>query len=142
MSTCSSSTPVSFNVQYFYSNQCFTCGDDCGPNIQNSKCVVYTGPNLSCSGIETNDSLETALQKIDEQICSATGDYSSYQMNCLPTYWGQAITTESEFVDAITTYACATSTSLSTFLSTTFPAYVSSIDSRFSLIEYPGITCA
>jgi len=142
MASCSSATPVSFNVQYFYSDQCFTCGDDCGPNVQNSKCVVYTGPNLSCSGIETNDSLEVALQKIDEQICSATGDYSTYQMNCLPTWWGEEISTESEFVDAITDYVCTLNDTVDTFINTTFVNYQSSVDTRFDAIEYPGITCA
>jgi len=142
MASCSSATPVSFNVQYFYSDQCFTCGDDCGPNVQNSKCVVYTGPNLSCSGIETNDSLEVALQKIDEQICSATGDYSTYQMNCLPTWWGEEISTESEFVDAITDYVCTLNDTVDTFINTTFVSYQSSVDTRFDAIEYPGITCA
>jgi len=142
MASCSSATPVSFNVQYFYSDQCFTCGDDCGPNVQNSKCVVYTGPNLSCSGIETNDSLEVALQKIDEQICSATGDYSTYQMNCLPTWWGEEISTESEFVDVITDYVCTLNDTVDTFINTTFVSYQSSVDTRFDAIEYPGITCA
>jgi hypothetical protein len=32
--------------------------------------VVYTGPNLSCTGIQNGDCLETALEKIDGRICS------------------------------------------------------------------------
>jgi hypothetical protein len=33
--------------------------------------VIYTGPNLPCSGISNSDCLTTALQKIDVKICPA-----------------------------------------------------------------------
>jgi hypothetical protein len=140
---CTSTAPLTtFDVQYFYSNQCFDCGSDaCTGKINNAKCIVYTGPNLSCSGINTNDSLETALQKIDEQICAIVGDYSTYQFNCLPAWYGAAITTEAEFVDAITGYACETRGNLDTFISTTYPADQTIIDDRLIALEVPGITC-
>jgi hypothetical protein len=32
--------------------------------------VRYDGPNLSCTGVQTGDCLNTALEKIDEKICS------------------------------------------------------------------------
>src|SRR5687768_15827903 len=121
MSTCTS-TPFSFNVQYFYDNSCFTCNEECGTNVGDSKCIAYTGPNLSCSGIETNDSVQTALQKIDEQICAVTGDYSAYSYNCLVDWWGESITTEGDFVDAITSYACEITENLQTFTGVEFPA--------------------
>lgn len=140
MANCTT-TPFSFDVQYFYDNSCFTCNEECGTNISNAKCVAYTGPNLACSGIETDDSLETALQKIDEQICTATGDYSSYQFNCLTEWLGEDITTEGEFVDAITLYACEITENLESFTGTTFPSYQSSVAARFTAIEGPGITC-
>lgn len=38
--------------------------------IINSSRVNYDGPNLACTGIQSSDSLNTALQKIDEKICS------------------------------------------------------------------------
>src|ERR1044072_702907 len=101
-SNCSSNTPVTFDVQYFYNNQCNECTSSDCPSPVNSKCVYYAGPTLSCSSILTNDSLEVALQKIDAQICSAIGDYSNYQFNCLIDWWGTSITQESQFVDAIT----------------------------------------
>ena len=31
--------------------------------------VYYTGPNLPCTGIQTEYTLTVALQKIDEEIC-------------------------------------------------------------------------
>lgn len=140
MSTCTT-TPLSYNVQYFYDDNCFTCNEECGNNITNAKCIAYTGANLACSGIETDDSLETALQKIDEQICAVTGDYSQYQFNCLPTWLGESITTESEFVDAITAYACEITENLESFTGVTFPSYQSSVAARFDAIEGPGLTC-
>ena len=38
--------------------------------IIDSNRVNYDGPNLSCTGIQTNDCLTVALQKLDEKICS------------------------------------------------------------------------
>lgn len=33
--------------------------------------IIYTGPNLPCSGVSNNDFLTTALQKIDSKVCPA-----------------------------------------------------------------------
>lgn len=141
MSNCTT-TPFSYDVQYYFNSSCFTCNEACGTNIGDASCIAYTGPNLSCSGIETHDSVETALQKIDEQICTITGDYTGYQYNELPTWWGELITTEGEFVDAITAYALEVTVNLNNFLEVTFPAYQSSTDTRFTAIEEPGIVCS
>ena len=46
----------------------------CAPisfEIIESSRVNYDGPNLSCTGIQTNTCLTDALQKIDEKICSS-----------------------------------------------------------------------
>lgn len=138
-----SGTPFSFDVTLFTSNDCFGCENNgCGNNVQNAKCVIYTGPNLSCSGVETNDSLETILQKIDEQICSAVGDYTTYQFNCLDDWFGDAITSEAVFVNAMTEYACEISTNLTTFTDVTFVTYQDEVDARFEDIEVPAITCS
>lgn len=40
------------------------------PSYPNAKCVIYTGSNLLCTGIKTNDRLDTILQKIDELFCT------------------------------------------------------------------------
>lgn len=145
MPSCSttSSSPLTFDVQYWMSNQCFQCADNgCGSNTYNSACVFYTGPNLSCSGIETNDSIEEAIQKIDEQICSAIGDYSNYQFNCLTAWFGEAITQESQFVNAITAYACEITETLEQFTGVTFPAFQSDITEQIDELDTPTITCA
>lgn len=143
-SNCSSSSPLSaFELQMFYSNQCFDCQDsNCGGSILNAKCVLYTGANLSCSGIETNDTLETALQKIDEQICTISGDFTSYDLNCLPTWYGQTIDTEAKFVSAITGYACEINSTLSNFVDVTFAAYQTQTGGRLSNLENPALTCS
>lgn len=140
---CTSTAPLTtFDVQYFYNSQCFDCGaDSCTGKVNNAKCIIYTGPNLSCSGVATNDSVETALQKLDEQICSVIGDYSNYQFNCLVAWYGASITTEAQFVDAITGYACETRTNLDTFITSTFVDYQDVVNTRFEAIEVPGITC-
>lgn len=146
MATCNSipfaSSPITFDVQYFMSTTCFQCETNGCSTTLDSKCVFYTGPNLSCSGIETGDTVEESLQKIDAQICSAIGDYSNYQMNCLPAWYGQAITQESTFVNAITAYVCETQESLSAFVDTTFEAYKSTVSDMIEAVSDPTVTCA
>ena len=106
------------------------------------KGLCYTGPDLTCSGILSGDTLEDALQKLDTQVCSATGDYSSYQFNCLPDWLGSAITTEAQFVDAITAYACEITQNLESFTGVEFPAYQSEVESQFESITGPSLTCS
>lgn len=135
---CNQNTPLVFNVQSFINATCGDCGDT---QCLSSKYVCYQGSALPCSGIATGDDLETAFTKIDEQICSISGDYSTYQFNCLPAYFGQAITTEAEFVDAITSYACAIATNLQTFTGVTFPQYQSDVAAQISTIDGPSLSC-
>lgn len=141
---CSQSgSSLSFDMQCFFNSGCPGCADnDCGNNIQNAHCVIYTGPNLPCSGIETNDSVELALQKIDEQICSVLGDYSTYQFHCLEEFFGDSITTEADFVSSITDYACTLRADFETFTDVTFVNYQTAVNTRFVAIEQPGITCS
>jgi len=47
----------------------------CGGGYNNSLCltsdkIIYNGPNLACTGIQSQDNLEIALQKIDDRMCS------------------------------------------------------------------------
>lgn len=141
-SNCSPVSPLSFDVQMFFSNNCFSQSTSGCSSIASSACVAYLGPNLSCSGVNTNDSIETALQKIDTHICSAIGDYSTYQFNCLTAWYGSAITQESQFVDAITGYACQIESTLTSFTGVTFPSYQDAVSSRFAAVETPSITCS
>lgn len=138
--SCGTSTPIIFDVQTWINSQCLECQQGQNGCIPASS-LCYTGATLECSGIEYGDSIETALQKLDTQVCSAIGDYSTYQFNCLTAYYGQEITQESQFVDAITSYACAITSNLESFTGVTFPAFESETNARFEEIEGPGITC-
>lgn len=140
--TCTPSTPIPFSAQYFYNQQCEnTCTTSSG-TCCNTANTLYTGPALACSGIEAGDTLDAVIQKLDEQVCSITGDYSTYQFNCLETWCGCTITTEAEFVDNITAYACEIATNLANFTTTAFPLYQEAISSRINDVDVPGITCA
>jgi len=47
------------------------CGDhdNCHADPAQSDAVIYSGPNLSCTGIRTCDNLTLSLEKIDNVIC-------------------------------------------------------------------------
>jgi hypothetical protein len=45
-----------------------TCSATPCPVILNSTCVFYEGANLIFTGINTNDNLQTALQKLNDTI--------------------------------------------------------------------------
>jgi len=46
------------------------CGNIGCPDIIDSSCVFYTGQNLLYIGVNTNDTIQTSLQKIDAKIQS------------------------------------------------------------------------
>lgn len=41
----------------------------CPPVCLDASQIVYNGNNLPCSGVNTGDSLDIALEKIDSKIC-------------------------------------------------------------------------
>jgi hypothetical protein len=43
------------------------------PVILDAQCVFYEGANLVCTGINTNDNLQTVIQKLDQKVCEALG---------------------------------------------------------------------
>jgi len=43
------------------------------PVLVNASCVFYEGPNLICIGVNTNDTIEKALMKINALICNVYG---------------------------------------------------------------------
>ena len=48
----------------------FSCENPCEPLCFTSDRIIYNGPNLACTGIQSQDNLEVALQKIDDRMCS------------------------------------------------------------------------
>jgi len=131
---------ISLTGSWFPGSPCIQT--DCGGASTNAACVIYNGANLECSGIETLDNLEVALQKIDEQICAVIGDYSTYTMNCLPDWWEASITTQAEFVDAITSFTCNIYETFNTFVDVTYAADLTEINDQIAALNVPGITCA
>lgn len=51
------------------SNNCGCGSNPCSADPIQSDDLIYSGANLSCTGINTCNSLTVALQKIDERIC-------------------------------------------------------------------------
>ncbi|NDB81708.1 MAG: hypothetical protein EB127_03015 [Alphaproteobacteria bacterium] len=51
------------------------CGSSSCTSCSSTSCeqIVYTGANLSCSGIDNNDNLCVALQKLDYAVCNPPG---------------------------------------------------------------------
>lgn len=112
------------------------CADTSAPCAVDAGCIYYTGPNLTCADIETNETLDSILQKIDPLLCSATGDYSTYNTFCLAP-----ISTQKQFVESISELTCDLNLSYTTFTGTTFPAYMNATNTRFVAIENPSLTC-
>lgn len=132
---CYNNTPLIAGVQY--PQPCDCCTDPDCPNPISAKCVYYNGPALPCSGITTGEDLETALQNIEEQICSVIGDYSTYNTYCLAP-----INTQQEFVEAISQGYCSLKDDFDFFVNTTFVNYQTSVTNQFNAIINPAITCA
>lgn len=135
--TCNESVITVQGIQTFSQGCCDPCSSCKSGAVVDSTCVLYTGPALPCTAIATNSNLEDILVAFDQALCAAVGDYSTYNVGCLAP-----ITTQQEFVEAISDFVCQTRTDLDTFTGTTFPNYQDAVDSRFVAIEVPGITCA
>lgn len=60
-----------------YARPCSGCGtpgcngscDPCSASPAQSDNMIYSGPNLPCTGIQTCDTITAAIQKIDAKIC-------------------------------------------------------------------------
>jgi hypothetical protein len=57
-------------------------GEPCEKALPGS-CTFYEGPDLACSGIENGDSVEAAIQKIDEKLCSTPGTFIQEDTNTI-----------------------------------------------------------
>ena len=70
-----------------------TCGTQPCPVILSSTCVFYEGANLVYTGINTNDNLEIALQKIDAKFQDAGIGYI-FQNGIIQSAPGQPVKLE------------------------------------------------
>lgn len=131
--SCSSCTQTTATITGFNPAGCISpsgCGTD-------ASCVIYNGPPLTCSDIDTTDTLNIILQKIDPLLCSASGDYSTYNTFCL-----SPITTQKQFVESISNFVCILNSAFGTFTGTTFPNYQTSVATAIAAVNNPAITCA
>lgn len=131
--SCSSCTQTTATITGFNPAGCISpsgCGTD-------ASCVIYNGPPLTCSGIDTTDTLNIILQKIDPLLCSASGDYSTYNTFCL-----SPITTQKQFVESISNFVCILNSAFNTFTGTTFPNYQTTVTNAIAAVNNPAITCA
>ena len=53
------------------------CQADPCPVLVNASCVFYEGPNLICLGVNTNETLESALEKINSLFCQVLSQQGS-----------------------------------------------------------------
>jgi hypothetical protein len=53
------------------------CQADPCPVLVNASCVFYEGPNLICLGVNTNETLESALEKINSVVCQVLSQQGS-----------------------------------------------------------------
>jgi len=101
----------------------FSCGDPCQSLCLTSDKIIYNGPNLACTGIQSQDNLEVALQKIDDRMCS--DEFISHiivaieENPVLKAYFCQLVSTCSFEPTTTTTSSSTSSTTTSSTTSST-----------------------
>jgi len=86
----------------------------CAPNISSGN-IYYSGPNLPCSGIINKDSITTAIQKIDVQLCgeNLVNNVFSAILNDADLYQ-QFVELVNGAIDCTTIQNCLTTTTTTT----------------------------
>ena len=96
---------------------------ECNANPCEPACtLIYTGPNLPCTGINNNDNISLALQKIDAEICiikDVIFHLTSTTTTLLPNCSLSATVTEIAPSTTTTTTAVPTTTSTTTTVAPT-----------------------
>lgn len=94
-----------------------TTASPCTDNNIDSSNVIYSGFALTCLDIESGATVEEVLQAASQKICEATGsDFSAFDMSCLTNEDDSQITTQQEFVEAISNYVCNLEITHNTFI--------------------------
>lgn len=134
---CGKSSPKSY--KYPTSGAGNPCG--CSYPTIDATCVKYSGPSLVCIGSDSTKNLEDILLDIDARVCTTLGDYSVYNMFCINE--DQDITTEQEFVEAISKFVCDLRDDFVEYTDVTNPGIVTNIYNSIGDIYSPGLTlCA
>ena len=61
-------------------------GEECS-EITAGNCVKYTGPNLTCIGILTGDTLNSVIQRIVERLCDCCDGNGPSAEDCIVSDW-------------------------------------------------------
>lgn len=109
----------------------------CNSNSIDSSNILYTGPNLVCTGVLTNTDLNTIILQIDSILCDIIGDYSTYNTECLSTFGDTD--TQQNFVETISSYVCDLSTQITDIINVNIPAAISPIQTQINLIKNPAL---
>lgn len=92
--------------------------DPCGCKTSTDE-VVYKGPNLSCTGINNCDTLTTAIQKINDYMCSIElVQMIFYNIVNNSTLYNQFTTIVNNSVDCQTVWDCIENTTTTTTTAT------------------------
>lgn len=123
-----------------FSTPCSNTPGQCTPI--DSSCVTYTGQVLNCLNVTPGESQESINQKIDGLFCISSGvDWSSFDYHCLTD--DTTITTPEQFVSYMTLVYCNLQSNYDTFVGTTFPNQVATLNTSINSILSPGLTlCA
>jgi hypothetical protein len=88
--------------------------------------IIYTGPNLPCSGVSNNDFLTVALQKIDSKICPAQ------LVDTILSVLETDAVARARFCAIVSLCDVTTTTTSTTSTTTTLPPGVYAYDMRYS----------
>jgi hypothetical protein len=95
----------------------------CDTPCSTSNKIIYNGPNLACTGIQSTDTVEVALQKIDNRLCS--DEFISHiivaieENPVLKAYFCQLVASCTSTPTTTTTSTSSTTTTTSSTSSTT-----------------------
>lgn len=129
---CDNTSPNSFNpLPKVVPTGCGDCQTD-------ASCIVYTGPNLICLGVESGDSAQDLFQAIDSKVCSVIGDWSGFNYHCLADDY--VITNPETFVNAITEEFCTLKEEFTTFSESTYTSAITNIQTQINQINNPNLT--
>jgi hypothetical protein len=91
--------------------------------------IIYTGPNLPCSGVSNNDFLTVALQKIDSKICPAQ------LVDTILSVLETDAVARARFCAIVSLCDITTTTTTTTSTTTTLPPGVYAYEMRYSAVS-------
>ena len=135
-SGCLGSTPNVYTIMPANPSNCvIPCSTGCGGDCNDSANVIYSGPALTCSAVQTGTSVQSIIQTFDTLLCSATGNYSTYNTYCLAP-----ITTQQQFVETISADFCNLQTNYNTFTGTTYVNDKAGLQSQITALQNTNFT--